>query len=316
SDESVPPSPIYDRYQSGDGYHVVPLPYTGTFMPPKPDLVFYNAPNVDETVHTAFNVSDSEDNSDPELPQNAPRFVQPNEQVKTPRPSVKLVETSILAANPTTVIPKPKSQGNSKNRKACFVLVLTKSMLVPIIAARLVTVDAPKPHVTRPRQAKTVVTKPHSPPRMHINRSPSPKASNFTLKVTAVKAPMVNAVKGVQGKWEWKPKCPILDHGNPHHALKEKGVIDSGCIRHMTGNMSYLSDFEEINGGYVVFGGNPKGGKISGKGKIKTGKLDFDDVYIVKELKFNLFSVSQICDKKNNILFTDTECIILSPEFK
>nr|GFD21500.1 ribonuclease H-like domain-containing protein [Tanacetum cinerariifolium] len=53
--------------------------------------------------------------------------------------------------------------------------------------------------------------------------------------------------------------------GNPQHALKDKGVIDSGCSRHMTGNMSYLSDFEELNGGYVAFGGNPKGGKISGK---------------------------------------------------
>nr|GEV10477.1 putative ribonuclease H-like domain-containing protein [Tanacetum cinerariifolium] len=80
--------------------------------------------------------------------------------------------------------------------------------------------------------------------------------------------------------------------------------------------MSYLFDCEEINGGYVTFGGNPKGGKISGKGKIKTGKLDFDDVYFVKELKFNLFSVSQMCDKKNNVLFTDAKCIVLSPEFK
>nr|GFB41062.1 ribonuclease H-like domain-containing protein [Tanacetum cinerariifolium] len=107
-----------------------------------------------------------------------------------------------------------------------------------------------------------------------------------------------------------------LVKGNPHHALKDKGVIDSGCSRHMTGNMSYLSDFEELNGGYVAFGGNPKGGKISGKGKIKTSKLDFNDVYFVKELKFNLFCVSPMCDKKNNVLFTDTECIILSLEFK
>nr|GFA06876.1 retrovirus-related Pol polyprotein from transposon TNT 1-94 [Tanacetum cinerariifolium] len=60
------------------------------------------------------------------------------------------------------------------------------------------------------------------------------------------------------------------------------------------GNISYLSDFEELNGGYVAFGGNPKGGKITVKGKIKTGKLDFDNVYLVKELKFNLFSVSQM----------------------
>nr|GEY75459.1 putative ribonuclease H-like domain-containing protein [Tanacetum cinerariifolium] len=61
------------------------------------------------------------------------------------------------------------------------------------------------------------------------------------------------------------------NEGNPQYALKDKGVIDNGCSRHMTGNMSYLSDFQELNGRYVAFGGNPKGDKISGKGKIKTG---------------------------------------------
>nr|GEW75150.1 ribonuclease H-like domain-containing protein [Tanacetum cinerariifolium] len=106
------------------------------------------------------------------------------------------------------------------------------------------------------------------------------------------------------------------EQGNPQHALKDKGVIDSGCSRHMIGNMSYLTDFEELNGGYVAFGGNPKGGKIYGKGKIMTGKLDFDDVYFVKELKFNLFSVLQMYDKKNSVLFTNTECLVLSSDFK
>ncbi|GJW02962.1 hypothetical protein Tco_1561818 [Tanacetum coccineum] len=84
----------------------------------------------------------------------------------------------------------------------------------------------------------------------------------------------------------------------------------------MTGNKSYTSNYEEINGGFVTFGGNSKGGKITRKGKIMTGKLDFEDVYFVKELKFNLFSVSQMCDKKNIILFTDTECVVLSSDFK
>ncbi|GJV61521.1 ribonuclease H-like domain-containing protein [Tanacetum coccineum] len=84
----------------------------------------------------------------------------------------------------------------------------------------------------------------------------------------------------------------------------------------MTGNKSYLSDYEEINGGFIAFGGDPKGGRIIGKGKISTGKLDFEDVYFVKELKFNLFSVSQMCDKKNSVLFTDTECVVLSPDFR
>nr|GEV75678.1 ribonuclease H-like domain-containing protein [Tanacetum cinerariifolium] len=151
-------------------------------------------------------------------------------------------------------------------------------------------------------------------------------ASTFPQKVTTAKAPMVNAVKGVQGNWEVqvsnglgsKEKLTILFlvKGNPQHALKDKGVINSGCSRHMTGDMSYLSDFEQLNGDYVAFSGNPKGGKIFGNGKIRTEKLDFDDVYYVKEIKFNLFSVSQMCDKKKNILFTDTECLVLSPEFK
>ncbi|GJY75621.1 hypothetical protein Tco_0480737 [Tanacetum coccineum] len=104
--------------------------------------------------------------------------------------------------------------------------------------------------------------------------------------------------------------------GNPQQDLKDKGVIDSGCSRHMTGNRSYLTDYKEIDGGFVAFGGNSKGGKITGKGKIRTGKLDFEDVYFVKELKFNLFSVSKMCDKKNSIIFTNTECVVLSPDFK
>nr|GFA00266.1 ribonuclease H-like domain-containing protein [Tanacetum cinerariifolium] len=104
--------------------------------------------------------------------------------------------------------------------------------------------------------------------------------------------------------------------GNPQMDLQDKEVIDSGCSRHMTGNMSYPTDYEEIDGGYVAFGGNPRRGKIIGRGTIKTGKLDFENVYFVKELKFNIFSVSQMCDKKNSVLFNDSECIVLSPNFK
>ncbi|GJT08328.1 putative ribonuclease H-like domain-containing protein [Tanacetum coccineum] len=81
-------------------------------------------------------------------------------------------------------------------------------------------------------------------------------------------------------------------------------------------NRSYPTNYEEIDGGFVAFRGNSKGGKITGKGKIRTSKLDFKDVYFVKELKFNLFSVSKMCDKKNSVLFTDTECVVLSLDFK
>ncbi|GJZ83626.1 putative ribonuclease H-like domain-containing protein [Tanacetum coccineum] len=94
------------------------------------------------------------------------------------------------------------------------------------------------------------------------------------------------------------------------------GFVDSGCSRHMTGNIAYLSDFKEIDGGYVTFRGGAHGGRISGKGTLKTNSLEFKDVYFVNDLKFNIFSVSHMCDKKNYVLFTDTECLILSPNFK
>nr|GEZ54999.1 hypothetical protein [Tanacetum cinerariifolium] len=148
-DVSMPTSPVYDRYKSGEGYHVVPPPYTGTFMPPKPDLVFHDASTVNETISTSFNVepnttkptqdlsqsnrpsapiikdwvSDSEDEyeGEPMPTQKAPSFVQTSEHVKTPRPSVKPVEHPILAENLKKDILKSRGHGNSKNRKACFV---------------------------------------------------------------------------------------------------------------------------------------------------------------------------------------------------
>nr|GEV04581.1 hypothetical protein [Tanacetum cinerariifolium] len=98
-------------------------------------------------------------------------------------------------------------------------------------------------------------------------------------------------------------KCYTADMGMKGNAIKP-----SAC------NISYLSDFEPFDGGYVSFG---QGGcKITGKGTIKTGKLEFENVYFVKDLKYNLFSVSQTCDNKNNVMFTDSECIVLGRDFK
>nr|GFA05383.1 putative ribonuclease H-like domain-containing protein [Tanacetum cinerariifolium] len=134
---------------------------------------------------------------------------------------------------------------------------------------------------------------------------PIPKSSNSPPRVTAVKAAVVSAAQGMQGKWEWRPKCQVLDHVSRNtsasitlkridyndalgRSKSDNGVIDSGCSRHMTGNMSYIFDFKELNSGYVTFGG----------------------------FKVQSFSVLQMCDKKNSVLFTDTECLVLSPNFK
>ncbi|GJS01262.1 putative ribonuclease H-like domain-containing protein [Tanacetum coccineum] len=101
---------------------------------------------------------------------------------------------------------------------------------------------------------------------------------------------------------------------NPH-TNKDLGIVDSGCSRSMTGNKEKLADFVKIKGGTVTFGGGD--GKITGKGTIRTSNFNFENVYYVEELQnFNLFSVSQICDTKNKVLFTDKECLVLSKEFQ
>nr|GEZ24959.1 putative ribonuclease H-like domain-containing protein [Tanacetum cinerariifolium] len=145
----------------------------------------------------------------------------------------------------------------------------------------------------RPRLADPIVTKSKSPIRRHRTRSLSPKTSNSPFRVIAAQALVVSAAQGKKGKWIQ------VSHGV---GSKENLTIHFVC--------------RELNGRYIAFGGNPKGGKITGKGKIKTGKLYFEDVYFVKELKFNLFSVLQMCDKKHIVLFTDTECLVLSHDFK
>nr|GFA76863.1 hypothetical protein [Tanacetum cinerariifolium] len=129
-----------------------------------------------------------------------------------------------------------------------------KSQSVLTTAARTVSAVKPIFSMTRPKLASHAVSNSKSPLRRHLPRRLSSNSSNSPPRFTAAKASAVSAAKDKKGTW-----------GNPQHALKDKGVIDSGCSRHMTGNMSYLSDFEKLNGGYVAFGGNPKGGKITGK---------------------------------------------------
>nr|GEX62136.1 putative reverse transcriptase domain, ribonuclease H-like domain, aspartic peptidase domain protein [Tanacetum cinerariifolium] len=199
SDESLPPSLIYDRYQSSDGYHVVPPPYTGTFMPSKPDLVFNNAPNDVETDHPTFTVKLSSTKPEQDLSH-------------THRPSAPNIEDWVFDSEDDSETKTPHN--------------------VPI------SIVVPKISVTRPRQAKTVVTKTNSRPIRHIIRNPSPKASNFPSKVTVVKAPRFNAAQEA---------CPI-------YLILKSSMVDTLTL--------------------------------------------------------------EMCEKKNSVIFTNNECLVLSPEFK
>ncbi|GJV27965.1 putative ribonuclease H-like domain-containing protein [Tanacetum coccineum] len=174
--------------------------------------------------------------------------------------------------------------------------VLMKTGLRPLNTARPVTTAHPKTTVysARPMQKVVNTARPNS------------------AVVNGVRENQVNAVKA-SACWVWRP----TKLNSASITLKKHNYVDAGGrSKHMTCNMSYLSDFKEFDGGYVTFGGGAKGGKIIGKGTLKTSKLDFEAVYFVKESQFNLFSVLQMCDKKNIVLFTDTGCFVLSPDFK
>ncbi|GKA36879.1 hypothetical protein Tco_0723444 [Tanacetum coccineum] len=183
--------------------------------------------------------------------------------------------------------------------------VLIWSGPISLNTDRPVNIVQPRTAVNNVGPIKNVINNAHSTARRPFNKITTTNNSNFTKKVNTVK----------------RPKHKVLDHvsriNDASMSFKRFDYIDAqGRSKHMTRNRSYLTNYEEIDGGFVYFGGSSKGGKITGKGKIRTGKLDFKDVYFVKELKFNLFSVSQMCDKKNSVLFTDTACVVRSPDFK
>nr|GEX49323.1 ribonuclease H-like domain-containing protein [Tanacetum cinerariifolium] len=108
---------------------------------------------------------------------------------------------------------------------------------------------------------------------------------------------------------------PVLKNVEKGTVLTKSGIVPISTARQNSSRAATPGDPQDAlkDQGYFDRGG-AKGGKITGNGTIRAGKLDFEDVYFVKELQFNIFSVSQMCDK--SVLFTDTKCFVMSPNFK
>nr|GEX20603.1 hypothetical protein [Tanacetum cinerariifolium] len=183
-------------YRSDKGYHAFHLPYTRTYIPPKPDLMF-----IDEQVESEYVDVVSTDSSS----------------------AVKIVESKVKSVDI-----KNKGVYSTVETKP-----VRKNNFGPLIIEDWNFNDESEVEFKPKVEVKTV--------------RPSIEKINF--------------VKSVMEKEEKKE-------------YKKKGVIDSGCSRHMTRNKCYLTDYEDYDGGFVSFGDGK--GRISGKGKIKTGSLDFD----------------------------------------
>nr|GFC03625.1 hypothetical protein [Tanacetum cinerariifolium] len=156
--------------------------------------------------------------------------------------------------------------------------VLTKSKPVSITAVKPVCAAVPKIMVTQPRHAHSINTKSKSPIIRHITRSLSPKTSNSPPRVTAAHASVVSTAKGKKGKWVLRPKCPILDHDSSASMILKRFDYNDALRRskHITRSPSPKTSnspprVTAVKAPVVSAAlGNPKGGKISGKGKIKT----------------------------------------------
>ncbi|GJR16605.1 ribonuclease H-like domain-containing protein [Tanacetum coccineum] len=179
---------------------------------------------------------------------------------------------------------------------------------------------SPKPSQVNLNSPKKCFSKQRSP----VNR-PFSRHTAYKSNIYAVKGKVGTAVKTSAG-CVWRKTTPLSNtnsgptpdsnvNDHPLKHMEHRGIFDSGCSGHMTGNRAHLEDYQELSKvGSVTFGGSK--GSISGKGTIRLGNLVFDDVAFVKELgHFNLFSISQICDKKLNVLFTEKECFVVSSDF-
>ncbi|GKA33128.1 ribonuclease H-like domain-containing protein, partial [Tanacetum coccineum] len=370
-----------DRFKKDNGYHVVPPPLTGNYMPPLADLSFAGLddsvyrPTTNKTSASMSQVSDDDED-----------IFQSNDLQATDKPSFKRIEFTNArnesvkpkqAEKPRIITQNPKVDRRDWNgkmtqklglgfgftKKACFVCgsyshlikdcdfhekrmakksvlknmgkntgqreirpvwnsaqrinhqnkfvpsaVLTRFGRVPVSAAKQSSLRATTSTSTfRPVNTATHTNRVNVS-KLRTNAFHKVNGVNTAgqTAVSTVKGTRVTAVKASAG-CVWRPKMTDLNNvskdnsgswvskrGNPQQALKNIGIFDS----------------------FIAFGGSARGGKITRTVKIRTHKLDFKDVFFVKELKFNLLFVSQICDKKNSVLFTETECLVLSPDFK
>nr|GEZ23720.1 hypothetical protein [Tanacetum cinerariifolium] len=202
-----------DRYKTGEWYHVVPPPYTGTFLPPKPDLVFTDDLTASKSVANVFNIESNETEIESVPKQREPSFVTSTEHVKSPRESVKKVKHHKQSANHRTTNQKSRGHKTNWNNKACFVYGSLNHLIKDC--------------------------------DYYENQMVQKSVWNNAMRI------QVSIGLGPQKKLSF-----LFDvQANPQQALKDKGVIDSGCSRHMNGNISFLSNFEEINEGYVALEG-------------------------------------------------------------
>ncbi|GJZ88559.1 retrovirus-related pol polyprotein from transposon TNT 1-94 [Tanacetum coccineum] len=272
---------IVDKCKTSLGYNVVPPPYTGNFMPPKPDLSFSSLEEFvnDHIVSEPTVKKPVVETSEAKTSVDKPKTVRKNNDALIIKewvydseeedvPQAKIQKKTVKPSFAKIEFVESKEQVKSP-RKTTVKQVLMRSDLVSLTTARPVNTAQPRTTVNSTRPMTNVFNKAHSTVRRSISNKIATKNSHFNQRVNTVKDKNVNAARPKVLVNTARPKAVLNsvkgNQGNLQMDLQDQGVIDSGCSRHMTRNMSYLIDYEEIDGGYVAFGGNPKGGKITSR---------------------------------------------------
>ncbi|GJQ93035.1 hypothetical protein Tco_0004174 [Tanacetum coccineum] len=301
-------SQITNKSKKGFGYNVVPSPHPLILNRPTPlDLSYsgleeFKQPEVNEYSFrdsslkpTTDWVSDDEEEVEP-IPKVEKKTAIPTATKKESVKPEKPIRRSISCPNahkhmvPRAVLMKtglktvnnarPVNTVRSVNTARPFSTARAFNTVRPSYTAHpksTVLCARPKTHfqnqaqstVQRPFYKKTALTKRSNNQNINTGRQ---TVNTVRPNVNTVRARGFNVVKP-SACWVWRPIKPN-GASLSNSQLNDKGFVDSGCSRHMSGNIAHLSDFKDFDGGYVTFGGGANGGRITGKGTIKTDKLD------------------------------------------
>ncbi|KAJ9563127.1 hypothetical protein OSB04_008287 [Centaurea solstitialis] len=343
-------SQVHDDLKKGIGYHNTPPPYNNNYIPPTTDILDRldksdlpkDALEVDPSLNDSEFKKDDPHKSDTKPKQDLQKDCNTKPNVKSQECNSKKKEKEVKRGNQRNWNQQwAQKHGIDLNKinkpKPCFICCnpnhLAKHCYFNPVNQRAFTKNKFVGSFRTKKQNSSKgnssdksgydkYLKVENPKVIRLAKSKTsfsrmPKSNSTVKKVWVPKA--VESQKSTAGsnstaKSTSKSESTVKQDNQ--QIGKSIWHIDSGCSRHMTGNKFILQNFKHFEGGHVAFGDNPKGGKIKGKGKISMDKMSFEDVFYVEQLRYNLLSVSQVCDKKFGVFFTDSKCLILAPGFK
>ncbi|KAJ9547073.1 hypothetical protein OSB04_019616 [Centaurea solstitialis] len=286
ANEELLKSQVHDDLKKGIGYHNTPPPYNNNYIPPATDILEQmdksdlpkEATEVDPLVNSDASSSKKLESHTPDTNfDKVPR----NEKEK------KTVHKIKPEKNDRTL--KVKSVQNGFSKSVPTVKKSSKSTAGNNFtsSSTLIPKSSTDSNAGKNSTASnTTASNSSNPAAKRYTNTPILKTKYSSHDVPStdylLKLNRLAEFNYINDKGE--PKT-ILAWGNQQLG-RSIWHIDSSCSRHMTGNRFILQDFKNFEGGHVAFGDKPKG------------------------------SVSQVCDKRYGVFFTNTECLILEPGFK